>query len=169
MMKNKGFTLMETIIYMAILAVVSILMVNGLIMMMQSFGKIKVLNTIGFSAEAVMERMSREIRYGYDVDGGVSVFDVHPGRLKLMTHDSGGDPATVDFYLDGGRLVISENSGTSYTLTSSSTDVTNLIFNLINTDSGTKAVKIELVLRGGEGEYQRSENFYNTIVLRRSY
>ena len=86
-----------------------------------------------------------------------------------MTYDFEGSPITIDFYLDGNRFMVSENAGTSYALTSSSTDVTNLVFRLINTAPGTKAVKIEMTLQGGKGKYQRTENFYNTIFLRGSY
>jgi len=167
---HKGFTLIEIVIYVSILAVISILTVNTILVMTKSFSNFRAVRDLNASARVAMERMVREVRLADNVDETLSVLGVSPGRLVLDTIDSGsGLPIAFEFILDGTILKYKNGSGAYDNLTSSDVEATKLIFRKIDNSTVSKAVQIELTLRAGEGVSQRTENFYNTIVLRRSY
>jgi len=153
---KKGFTLIETIIYTAIIAVIFILVVNSLSIVIKAFNQGRVAIKINNSAEVAMERMTREIRFAYDIDGS-STLD----HLVLNTD--------VEFYLDSGKIMIIDRGASAVALTSDDLTVTNLVFRQINSSSISKAVKIEMAIQGSSGNYQKTENFYNTAILRGSY
>ena len=167
--QQKGFNLIEIIIYTAILSFIFAAVFNSVIMMMKSFNYARLKIRINNSSQASMERMVREIRLAYDIDS-TSEFNTNPGRLKLKTFDSLGAPATIEFYQDNGNLVVSENGAVAVSLNSSGIQVTNLIFKTAHSVmSPSKSVKIELELTGTQGGYTRAEKFYDTIILRGSY
>lgn len=162
-------TLIEVIIYTAILAIIFILVVNSLSVVIKAFNQGRVAIKINNSAETAMERMTREIRFAYDIDS-LSVFDSHPGHLVLNTYVLGTEtPTTVEFYIDSGKLMVKEGVLPAEQLTSSELNVENLIFRQIAASSISKAVKIEMTIQGSSGNYQKTEDFYNTAILRRSY
>ncbi len=162
---KRGFTLIEILIYTAILAIIFILVVNSLSIVIKAFNQGRVAIKINNSAETAMERMTREIRFAYGVDAA-STLD----HLVLNSYVLGTEtPTTVEFYIDSGKLMIKEGVSPAGQLTSSDLSVTNLGFRQITTSSMSKAVKIEMTIEDSSGNYQKTEDFYNTIILRRSY
>ena len=167
--KKQGIAIIELLIYSAILAVMSILVVNTIILMTRSFGRFNVSRNINNSVEVAMERMTREIRLADSVDFISSDFDIHPGRLTLNTVDSLNQPTTVEFFASTTVLMLREGILDPQPLTSSAVDMTNLIFREDTSSSTSKAIKIEISLQADNGKYQKTDNFYNTVILRRSY
>ncbi|MFH1956190.1 MAG: type II secretion system protein [Patescibacteria group bacterium] len=169
-MKKGGFTLIEIIIYTAILALIFALVVNSLAVVIKAFNQGRLAIKINNSAEVAVDRMVREIRAAYDIDGN-SVFDSHPGRLILITDSliTPGSTTTLEFNLDLGRIMVEEEGDIVEALTSSDLTVTNLVFRQISASSTSKAIKIEMEIHGLSGNYQKTENFYNTAILRKSY
>lgn len=166
---QRGLTLIETIVYITIFAVISLAAINSLIMVMNSFNKGRLWSKIGSSAESALERMTREIRLSYDIDAS-SNLGSHPGHLVLNTYVLGTEtPTTVEFYLDSGKIMIIDRGASAVALTSDDLTITNLIFRQINASSISKAVKIEMTIQGSSGNYQKTERFYNTAILRGSY
>ncbi|MEK7142131.1 MAG: hypothetical protein AAB818_00935, partial [Patescibacteria group bacterium] len=122
-----------------------------------------------FSASTAMERMTNEIRMANSVDDAGSVFATNPGKLKLNTADIFGAPTTLEFFLSGAGVFVKEGLGSSESLTSSTTEITSLIFNEITASTTSKAVKIDLVVKVKAGTIEKLEKFYNTAILRGSY
>lgn len=169
MKKNKGFTLIEMIVYISVLSIVFIIVVKSLMVVTSSFTKGRLLIKINESGSTGTERIVREIRYSYGYDA-VSIFNSNPGRLKLNTHDSLGNETTVDFYLNAGKLMVSEGGGTAVELTSSGVQVSSLIFKTANSATAkSKSIKIEMQINGTQGVHQRTEKFYDSTILRESY
>ncbi len=162
---KKGFTLIEVIIYTAILAIIFILVVNSLSIVIKAFNQGRVTIKINNSAETAMERMAREIRFAYGIDAS-SALD----HLVLNTYVLGTEiPTTAEFYIDSGKLMVKEGISPADQLTSSDLNVTNLVFSQISASSVSKAIKIEMTIQGSSGNYQKTEDFYNTAILRGSY
>ncbi|OGZ35133.1 MAG: hypothetical protein A3A94_00625 [Candidatus Portnoybacteria bacterium RIFCSPLOWO2_01_FULL_43_11] len=167
---SKGFTLLETIIYAVIFALISILVINMILMMTKSFSAFRVTRNINNSSEVAMERLVREIRWADDINAAESVFDSHPGKLVLNTIDPVTDLATtIEFFVSNGALMVREGISDAQPLISSKTEVTNFVFRQIIGSSVSKAVKVELELQSGQGDFQKKEKFYNSAILRRSY
>lgn len=169
-MKNtKGFTLMEIVVYTAIMSVVFGLLIGSFAALMNSFAKARLLGKINSSAETAMERMTREIKSAYDIDSSLSVLNSHPGSLMLNVFDDMDNAAVTEFYLEDGKIMISKYGSIGVFLMSSDISVNTLIFRPIYASSTSKAVKIELEIQGSAGNYQRNEKFYNTVILRGTY
>jgi type II secretory pathway pseudopilin PulG len=160
MKTRNGFTLIETILYSAIIAVASIYIIGSILILTKIFGDIRLRSSINISARTAMERMIREIRSAESIDTA-SIFGSHPGYLKLNTLDNLGNPTSIEFFLGGTSLMVKEGTSQPESLTASNINVLNLVFRQISVATTTKAVKIELEIS--------LEKFYDTAILRKSY
>lgn len=167
--KNRGSSLLETLIYSAILGMVAVFATGSILAMMKSYFSVKMSRDLNFSASVAMERMVNEIRLANDIDDAGSIFAASPGRLKLNTTGSFGAPTAVEFFLSGTGIFVKEGAGASEALTASSTEITSLIFNKITSSTVSKAVKISLTAKAKGGRMGKTANFYNTAILRGSY
>ena len=166
---KKGFTMLEMIIYMAMLGVISILMTHSFMAMTKSFGAVKLSRDVNESALVAMERISREIRSAYDINTDDSVLGSSPGRLSLISLNDMGATTTIKLYMQGADIYVEKEGLFPEPLTSSSTLATGLIFNRIIASSTSEAVKLEFEITGSAGPVNRTDKFYNTIILRGSY
>ncbi|MEA3399138.1 MAG: prepilin-type N-terminal cleavage/methylation domain-containing protein [Patescibacteria group bacterium] len=157
---KKGFSLIETIVYIAVFSVLSIIVINSYAIIVGSFSNIRSTHDLLESGNVAMERMTREINKADSIDIVNSTFGSDLGVLQLN-----GDQVTK-FYVSNGDLFLSYDDVLVGSLISNNTQVANLIFRRITTLIG-EGVKIELTIQ--DIKNQRSENFYNTIILRSSY
>lgn len=163
---------METIVYTAILAVTTIFVINSLLKTVSAFNNFKVSKQINTSAINALERMTREIKSAYQTDEINSIFDTSPGRLIIKKNDPDtGAPITIEFSVSSSRLMFQKDAENPIALTPSGTEISNLTFRQVatSTNQHSEAIKIELAIKSGYGSYQKTENFYDTIVLRESY
>ena len=165
--KNRGFGLIEIIVYVSIVALIAIFSINAILSVTKVFAEVKSYNDLRESAVISLERMIKEIRFANDIDIAGTVFGTNPGRLKLNTTDETGSPKTLEFYVSGGSLNIIDNDAEKGTITGSSTALTNLVFRQALTPKG-KLIKIEMTLSDTRAN-PRTVNFYGSAVLRGSY
>lgn len=151
-MKSRGFTLIETLLYMVIFALISSIAIASLGGMSKALNSLR--STRG-STDAILvsfERMVREIRSAESVDTAGSTLGSNPGTLTLNTG--------IKFFLSSGRLMVQEGVAGASALTPSSVSFSSLVFRKIKTRS-SEGVKIEAVANG--------KTMNTTAVLRRSY
>lgn len=165
---NAGVSLMEMLFYIAILSFALLAMMQTLIVVTRSYGTLQNAERVEQEAAISLDRLIREIRDANGIDDAGSVFSAHPGKLLLHSATASGTSKTVEFSLEGGRLKLKENGATIGFLTSSQTNISNLIFRKITT-ARSQGVKIELTMRSGTTTAMRVEDFYATAVLRDSY
>jgi type II secretory pathway pseudopilin PulG len=163
---SKGFTLLETLVYVAVLATITALVTTTLISMLRPAVRVRAAQALTAGANDTLERMSREIRNSYDIDTLQSSFGTNPGTLALRMMD-GAVQETHTFYLSGSRLMLNDN-GTVGALSADSVAVTSLVFYELSTPV-SKGVRIELELSTTTSAGTRSETFYTTLMLRDSY
>lgn len=165
---QRGFTLVEMILYITFFAMLSVLTVDATILMMKSFYTLRINQNVSQSATTAMERMSREIRNAYDFDSLNSTFGTSPGRLTLNTKDDLGANTTIEFYVDGANQLNMKVGGVDMgQLMSKTVTVTNLIFQSITT-ANSKAIKMEMTLSDSRPGISKTMKIYDTIVLRGS-
>lgn len=168
---QRGFTMVEMIIYMAFFAMLAILSTNAIILVMKSFYTLRVTQSISQSATTAMERMSREVRNAYDIDTVNSTLTTSPGRLTLLTKDDVGALTTVEFYVTAGNQINMKVGGVEKgALMTKTVTTTNLVFRSIST-TNSKAIKIEMTLRDSRDTrlgVTKTVKYYDTIVLRGS-
>jgi Tfp pilus assembly protein FimT len=168
--KKKGFVLAELLIYVAVFAIMSVLIIGFIITVVRTFGDIKVSQSIDDSARNALERMVNEIRYSNSIDVANSTLGSNPGKLVLNTNDrSTGATTTIEFSVGNSKIRVKEGSNAYDDLTSSSTSITNLIFRRIVSTTTQEAVKIEMSVRAQNGIFDKTSKFYDTVVLRKAY
>ena len=157
--QNNAFTLVEMLIYTALMAVITLVIVQSLTVLLKSnrgsFADINLRNS-GYSA---MEAITREIQASESVEQ-------YSGGILSMRQDNGA--TTVTFSTSsGGILNLSKNSSVG-PVTLKGVRVSSLFFNKIDTGKST-AVRIQMELETDVNNLTKSEWFYGTAVLRGSY
>lgn len=159
--QNKGYTLLETIFYIVLFAILSISVINSMIIMTKAFKETTIQAELTQGGK-IMERISREIRQAYQINS------INTNSLKLNTTNDAGTNKTVEFSLSNSNVRFLENDIFIGNLNTQNIVVTNLVFTQINTTKGS-AVKIVLTVRSNNDLLNRNRDFYNTVVLRGDY
>ena len=162
---QKGFSLVEMLVYISILTLLLALVVSIIISLTSSQRSIKSQRSIDNSAIVGLERIVREIRLASQVNTSASIFDSSPGVLVLEGDDVDGNPRTVEFYISDGQVILRENGIDIGPVTQPEAVVTTLIFRL-STDPNSVGIRTELALESGTSTHYRSNNFYTFAVLR---
>lgn len=159
--KEGGYAILELLFYISFFAVLSILVINAMIAMTDSFRETAVYSEFVQSG-FMMEKISRDVRSSYSVNS------ITLTSLKLNTADDAGVNKTVEFALSGTNIQLLENNVLLGNLNTPNITITGLNFTEITTTEG-KAVKIVLTLSSVNDKLGRSVEFYNTVALRGSY
>ena len=160
---KKGFSIIEVMVYLAIFTALSILVINSFIFILSSFNVTNMNRKLLESGTVSMERISRDIRQSNSIDASTT-----STMLVLNSHDESNNSIVIKFISENGNLNLYINNALQGNLLGQKLTVTNLVFNRITT-SASSAVKVQMTLRYSDGRHVKSENFYDTIVLRGGY
>lgn len=160
--KNGAYSIIETIIYVAMLTVLIGAIAYATMTLFSVYKKTKIVRSIEVSAVDSMDRIIRDIRNATSVNTAISSFNSSNGILALVSGTT-----TSRFYLSNQKIYVDENGTVLGALTSGSANVTSLIFRYIQATSSV-AVKVEMTITSSSTP-GFSKNFYNTAVLRGSY
>jgi type II secretory pathway pseudopilin PulG len=158
--QKKGFTLLEMVLYMTLLAVIFLVVINTTLSFKSSYRELGALRLTEHSGIDSMERMTRDIRAASTADTSVS------GELTL-TATANGNSTTTRFYLQSSVLKVDVNGTYSGPLSVASASVTSLTFNKI-TNTNSTAVKVDLTIQGTDGPATSTKSYHSTIVLKGS-
>lgn len=167
-LKKKGYSLVEIIVYLAIFTTMSVVVINSFITILNSFKETRTNRDLLESGSTVMERISREIRQAKNIDVTNSTLSSSPGVLQLNSTDSVGTAQVIKFSITSGALNIYKDGTLTGNLLGQNITVTSLIFRRIVTTNG-EAVKIEMTLQDNNSKSLKTINLYNTIILRGGY
>lgn len=159
--KREGYAILELLFYIAFFSLLSLVVINAMITMAQAFKETETQTEL-LRSGSIMERISREIR------SAESINTISASDLKLNTTDSAGTAKTVEFLLSDATIQLLENNVLTGNLNSLNITVSGLTFTEITTVNG-KAVKIILTVQSVNDKYNRSVDFYDTVVLRGVY
>lgn len=162
--RNKGYTLVETLFYVALFALLAITVTNSLIRMGKSFKEVVIYKNV-LQNSSIVETLTRDIRQSFGVQGVntngnnliIKIFDINTNAEK-----------TVEYRLVGNNLAFYQNNTFISNLNHSSVTVKSLSFVRTNTSEG-EYVSFSIVLGHGSDSSNRDFNFQNTIVLRDGY
>ncbi len=164
--KTRGYSLVEIIIYVAILAGITVVIVSILTQISSSRSRLTAAQRVATSAGLSLDRITREIHTASGVNTGSSIFDVSPGVLVLNGVES-SVPYTIEFSLSGGSLNITKDGVVVGPLTEAGVVVNELIFRH-SASSTDQAISIEMTLESGTSTAYKSEKFYTTAILKQS-
>jgi type II secretory pathway component PulJ len=157
-----GFTLVETVIYVVLFALLSLFLIYTLLVMLKSYTEVRVNDDILDAAHTSMERMSREIR------GAINASTATSGLLILNTTDASSTAKTVQFDVASSTIRFTDNGTLSGNLTGAQAAVTSLIFRKITTTGG-EAIRIEMSIKSLRSLSSKTILFTDTISERGSY
>ncbi|MHB0978357.1 MAG: prepilin-type N-terminal cleavage/methylation domain-containing protein [Minisyncoccota bacterium] len=163
---KKGFSIMEMLIYLAILALMLWVIANILNSMIQTERVASSSKVVENAAIFGLERIVREVRDASAVESS-SVLDLNPGVLVLSGTDTNGGAKTIEFFINLGALHIKENGIDKGALTESKATVTDLVFSVLS-NPNSKSVKTVMTVESGTSTTYKKETFYSTTILRGS-
>lgn len=139
MKKIKGFSLVEILIYTAIIGIVGTLFSNILIIVTraqnQQASSIEVNQQMNFALSTI-QRLIRESS-AVEIATGTPV-----SNLKLRTKDSAKDPTIIT--ISSGKIVLQQGNGAAFNLTTDSVVVNQLSFWKIANSQGKDTVQIDI-------------------------
>jgi prepilin-type N-terminal cleavage/methylation domain-containing protein len=172
---NQGFTLFEILIYISILAIISVAIVSFVLWAINFNASSKAAIEVQDNARRAMEIMTYEIREANSVYLPTSVFFTHLGQLSLETglEPPAGETKTYkDFYLSNGVLYFKEEGSLPEPLTSDNVRVTNLVFRNLGHNASTTPDSIQIYLGAqynnptNRPEFQASTSLEFSVSLR---
>jgi prepilin-type N-terminal cleavage/methylation domain-containing protein len=165
--RTRGFTMIEMLISIAILALITASLSGALLLMVRTYSKLATARAINRSARSALERLTRDIHNANRIDTVASTLGTNPGLLSLEFSEAG---VLVDreYYIESGVLKVRENGVELGPITRASVNIDSLIFQRIDALE-SEAIKIDITLSTTVGASTRVVDFFATSVLRDSY
>lgn len=170
-MDKRGFTLIESIIYIAAFIIIITLITGFAINFINCQAKTRISKEVLENSQRAMEIMLWEIKHAQDIYNSTSSFDNNPGQLSLITKQNLPDneqTTYLDFFVDNGRLCLKREGSAAQPLTSEKIKVDKLIFSYLT--GNDKSIRIELLAvyedYGKEAFYQATTTLISSASLR---
>ena len=168
--KNKsGFSLMETIIYFALLAVITALVSQSIISLFKNYNIVKANQDIEYNAINIFDKLSRDTHDAKNILISQSSFSSPFGVIALNISSSTDINAsnTIKYYLEDSKIKYMKDGIYLGNLSTNSVNVSNFKIFYINSSS-TESIKVEMNLEVTPhlSSSTISKNFYTTIQLR---
>lgn len=160
---KKGFTLVEMLVYMAVLVLIAGALVTTFLSLNTVLLRNATERTLTHAATVSLERMVRDMRSADTVNTGLSTLGTSPGTLALTD-----GATTTRFYISSGRLVVSVNGVELGPLTPEEVTVEDLIFQRY-VGATTEMVRASLTLSVSSKAASSTRTYYGSGVLRGSY
>lgn len=167
---NKGFSLIEMLIYISIMTiiitVVSALMSNTF----NTYAKIRSTRNLNIVGASVVDRIVHNIRNAESINDPNSSFEINPSVLSLNMRNDADVLNTYVYNVDQGTDILTEqiNSGEIMDLHTSRYSVTNFVLNKV--DSGnTVGLRITISLQDKNIYPPKEETFQTFVLMRGSY
>lgn len=164
--KNKGDSLIETIIYVSLMALLIGVIATVTNMLLVANSVVKATRRVENSSIAFSDKMMREIRAASSATL-VTSYPYDNDELTL-TIPTGSGNRTSRFYRSGDRVMVDDNGTQTGPITLSNMQVTSLHFKIMSTTT-SQAIKYEVVMEGPTSTPDVSEKFYGTAVMRGFY
>lgn len=166
--KQKGFSLVETLVYAAGTALLIGLIVSALFYTYVWYGRSAVTARIDQIGETTANRITNEMRSAISFDSAQTTFNVSNGNLKISSKVSTTTTVTKTISISNGRLTYKENAGASTFLTPS--DITISRFELTKaTTTVSTGIRFMIDITYSTKEGQASSTYSGYAIFRNSY
>jgi len=165
--KNRGFTLIETIVYTFGLVLLIGTMVGLMYYMYNWYQYATISSKVDQIGLTVMDRLVRDIRTGTDIDLAQSTFNSATGQIFINGKEE-GVAITKEFNLSNNRIQYEYDGGGAQYLTPQNMSISRFYFKDLST-SVSKAVKIEIQITYNTRTGPITHDFNGLAILRQSY
>lgn len=166
---QKGFTLIETIVYLLIVGVILSTLALFLLHVMNARTKTYAISEVISSANLIQERLSEAVRHSTSLRVADSTFGTDPGVLSLNMADPARTPVEFSLTSDNGQLQISEAGGDPVILSPANVYISELIFTNLTSvnDAGMIQVKFtaEVTSDSGTKAFEYDQSFQTTLRI----
>ncbi len=165
----RGFTLIETLIYITIVGLVISSFIAFSISISNSRNKTYVVQEVQANARVALDLISQRMRASNGVNIGQSTFDSDPGELSLAMTDIVKNPTVINLDQDDGILQITEGTSDPIAIISDKVKITNLVFTNLNPGGEKENIRIEITTEynnSGDIEYSYSQNWQTAVSIR---
>jgi len=149
----KGFSLIELIIYIAVLAIILLGMMSFSIDLLELRSKNIVASEIEAQGRLILEHLETVARHSEGVNTGSSTFGTDPGVLSLDVVAAIDDPTVFSLSADDGTFQMKKGSEDTAQLTSSSVFVSELVFTDLTSVEELGIIQVNFTL-----QYVNEEN-----------
>lgn len=169
MIKQRGFTLIELILYVAIIALVIGALVPFAWNVIGTQAKSNTQQEVSSQARYLSERLKYEIRNAKGINTGTSQFDVNlvsnSSQQLSLVKDSPHDPTVINVV--NGKVMIKQGSSAAVALHSADTRITNLVFSNYSS-AGNLSENIQFTLTIEDSLPSARQEFIETINIQGS-
>lgn len=167
---QKGFTLVETLIYIAIIAVSVSSFVVFAISVSDSKSKTYVVQEVQGNMRGALGLMTQRMRAATGVNTASSTFGVDPGVLSLVMAESAKNPTIIDLSADDGILQITEGLESPVAIISDEVRVINLVFEDLTPTGEREHIRFQITVEynntSGDSEYDYSQTLQSAVSIR---
>lgn len=166
MEKNKGFTLIELMLYVSLAAIILLLISLFLTTVLQARIKNQTVYEVEQQGSQILENVSGVIRNAKNIN--LPTAGNSSPIISLATVDGLKDPTI--FSLSGNTLTIKEGIGSVINLSSNRVSIDSLTFTNISRTGTPGSIRVILTLShvnaANRNEYEFNQTFYETVSLR---
>lgn len=163
---TRGFTLVETLLYVSIVSVMLLVMSAFLFLILQSRTKFQTISEVDQNGIQVMQIISQTIRNAKQIN--IPAQGATGATLSLEVENAEKTPTV--FNSSGANIQIKEGTGATIPLTSSKVSVSGLEFYNISKANTPGIIRFSFTLShlnpSGRQEYDYSKTFYGSAALR---
>lgn len=169
---DKGFSLIEAVVYVALLGVISIFIANSVIFLVQAYARARAEREVLANARSIANYLATKIASSQEIYGFTSQFDRDAGQLSLvsaMAPTVGHTTGYTDFWADNGVAYMREEGGVITPLSAATVRVTILRFERIIQTVGRESVRMTIRIDAASQKFPASATLITTTVLRGNY
>jgi type II secretory pathway pseudopilin PulG len=148
--KGAGFTLVEMLVYIAIVSMVGGVLTSVLISNLRAYDKSQARQNVLNNVHDSLRIITEEIKYAKSVYTPTSVFASDSGQLSLevtFNLPAGENITYIDYYLDGGRIYEKREGLLTLPITSERVFVERLRFEQNTVSASQDSVSVEIEAR----------------------
>ncbi|PCI19707.1 hypothetical protein COB64_03275 [Candidatus Wolfebacteria bacterium] len=167
-MNNKGFTLLEFLIYIGLVSIILIVFGAIALNVFSSEAKLSAIEEVSQNARFTMEKIATSVRNAEVINNPDQ--DMSASSLSLQMADTVQNP-TIFNLLDG-VVTITEGIGSPVNVTSSEVNVSELIFSNLSYSATPGTVRIQMTVKlvnpDNRQEYKVERTYFTTANIRKN-
>ena len=169
---QKGFTLIEMVVYVTLLGMVSVFIIQSYIQITGAYSRARSERAALSNARTVLEAIANAASEARAVYGPTSRFNTDSGQLSLLTSATstpGHTSSYMDFWSDNGRVFTRAEGESAFALSDTTVRFSVFRFERIAQSLGRDAVKITIRADSASQKYPASVTLTTTAALRGNY
>jgi len=167
-----GFTLLEVVVYVALLGVLSVFVVNSFMQVVNLYARARAEREALANARGMLEIIVKNVAQAQEVYTPTSRFNIDAGQLSLVTNATstlGHTTSYIDIWTDGGAAMIRSEGAGNVTLSAGSVRVTKLYFERIVQAIGREAIRVTIRVDAAGAKFPASVTLISTAAIRGNY